>query len=246
MSDVSPITYDGEINEHIPIEEWAFRKDVTEEVPHYSIEDKNTDALIVSFGGMGIGLDGESQYALVSTLEKENISTIYLRDQTNAWYFNGIRGLSTDVMSTVSGINNLLSKIKHRKTIFFGVSSGGFAAILYGALCKADLIIAVNPQTLLQKGIQCFAHGNLYKLKWCNEDDIIYRDLLNLTVPEKTEIEIYYGKDEPVDIFHSTRMKDLDNVSLYPEQGTHGTVAPILRDGKKLKTILRIQDDKAI
>jgi hypothetical protein len=192
---------------------------------------------------MGLDLNGDSQYALASTLEKENISTIYVRDQTNAWYFNGVRGLSTDVMSTVSGINDLLSKIKHTKTIFFGVSAGGFAAILYGALCNADLVVTVNPQTLLQKGVECFAHGNLYKLKWCNENDTIYRDLLNLTVPEKTKIEIYYGKDEPVDVFHSTRMKSIHNVSLHPEQGTHGTVAFRLRDSKKLKYILKLQND---
>jgi hypothetical protein len=240
MRDVSPITYDGEINEHIPIEEWAFRKDTTKEIPHYFIEDKNTETVIVSFGGMGIGLDGESQYALVSTLEKENISTIYLRDQTNAWYFNGVRGLSTDVMSTVEGIKDLLSKINHKKTIFFGVSAGGFSAILYGVLCKADLIVAVNPQTLLQKGIQCFAHGNLYTLKWCNEDYIIYRDLLNLTVSEKTKIEIYYGENDPVDIFHSGRMKELQNTSVYATEGTHATTAPLLRDNKKLKNILKL------
>lgn len=240
MGHANPILYSGDINEGISIEEWAFRQDVTTEIPHYFIEDKNTDTVIISFGGMGIDLNGESQYALVSTLEKENISTIYLKDQANVWYFNGVRGLSIDVMSTVSGINDLLSKIKHKKTIFFGVSSGGFAAILYGALCNADLVVTVNPQTLLQKGVECFAHGNLYKLKWCNENDIFYRDLLNLTVPEKTKIEIYYGKDEPVDIFHSTRMKDVDNVSLHSEQGTHGTVAPILRDNGKLKNILKL------
>ena len=246
MEHATPILYSGDINEHITAEEWVFNRNIRQEIPHYLIRDQNTDALIVSFGGIGLDINGESQYVLVSTLEQENISTIYLKDQTNAWYFNGIRGLSTDVMSTVSGINDLLSKIKHTKTIFFGVSSGGFAAILYGALCNADLVVTVNPQTLLQKGVECFAHGNLYKLKWCNENDIIYRDLLNLQIPKKTKIEIYYGKDEPVDIFHSTRMKNIDNVSLYPEQGTHGTVAPILRDSKKLKTILRIQNDKAI
>ena len=243
MGHATPILYSGDINEGIPIEEWAFRQDVTKEIPHYLIEDKNTDTVIISFGGMGLDLNGESQYALVSTLEKENISTIYFKDQTNAWYFNGVRGLSTDVMSTVSGINDLLSKIKHTKTIFFGVSAGGFAAILYGALCNADLVVAVNPQTLLQKGVECFAHGNLYKLKWCNENDIIYRDLLNLIVPEKTKIEIYYGKDEPVDAFHSTRMKSVDNVSIHPKQGTHGTIAIMLRDSKQLKTILTIQNN---
>jgi hypothetical protein len=110
-------------------------------------------------------------------------------------------------------------------------------------LCEVDLIVAINPQTLLQKGVDCFAHGNLYKLKWCNEYDIIYRDLLNLQIPKKTEIEIYYGKDEPVDIFHSTRMKTMDNVNLYPVDGTHSTVAPILRDNKKLKNILKLQND---
>jgi hypothetical protein len=244
MEGPKPILYSGDINEHILIEEWVYRKNIIEEIPHYLIEDKNTETVIVSFGGMGVDPNGESQYALVSTLEKENISTIYLRDQTNAWYFNGVRGLSNDVTSTVSGISDLLSKIKYKKTIFFGVSAGGFAAILYGALlCQVDLIVAINPQTLLQKGVECFAHGNLYKLKWCNQDDIIYRDLLNLQIPKKTEIEIYYGKDEPVDIFHSTRMKTMDNVNLYPVDGTHGTVAPTLRDNKRLKNILKLQNN---
>jgi hypothetical protein len=240
---VEPVLYSGDINEHLPIEDWAFRKNIEQEIPHYIIDDKGTDTVIVSFGGMGIHLDGESKYALVSTLEKENISTIFLRDQSNVWYFNGVRGLSTDVQSTIVGIKQLLSKVQHKKTFFFGVSSGGFAAILYGTLCEADLVVAVNPQTLLLKGIECFAHGNLYKLKWCNQNEMRYTDLAAIQVSDKTNIEIYYGKDEPVDIFHSGRMSGIKNVTLFPEQGNHATAAPMLRNNKRLRKILQLQDD---
>jgi predicted esterase YcpF (UPF0227 family) len=245
MEEILPdhILYEGEINEHLPIEQWFINRDPAKEPLDYIIEDHNTDSLIVSFGGSGYDQNGEAQYSLLKFLEKEKISTIFLRDQANCWYFAGVRGLSKDVQSTVSGLNNLISNIRHKKTIFIGVSAGGFAALLYGILCNADLVTAINPQTLLQKNVQCFAHGNLYKLKWCNQEDMIYRNIKNINSFNKTKIEIYYGKDDPIDVFHSGRMENFYNTTLYAVEGTHSTTAVEIRDNGMLKYILDIKKE---
>jgi hypothetical protein len=38
---------------------------------------------------------------------------------------------------------------QYKKTLFTGLSAGGFASILFGSLCFIDVVVAINPQTTL-------------------------------------------------------------------------------------------------
>jgi hypothetical protein len=43
----------------------------------------------------------------------------------------------------------LKQKTKYNKICTTGTSAGGFASILYGSLCNVDLVLALDPQTIL-------------------------------------------------------------------------------------------------
>lgn len=225
-------TYEGDLNEHEPIPDgydWRTR-DLASEPLDLMVEDNTSPSLVISFGGCGINPDtGESMYAMVNLLRDEEVSKVYLRDQFGSWMLNGIRGFSVDVASTVTALRKVIDGLNPSWVTATGGSGGGYAAILYGTLLGADRVFAINPQTLLQPGVQCFAHGGLYRLKWTNPADWAYHDLLNLPVTD-TPIEIAHGSGESVDRFHSGRMGERAGVTLLPFKGTHGQLAPDMRD----------------
>jgi len=106
---------------------------------------------------------------------------------------------------------------------------------------NVDRVLAINPQTLLEPGVECFAHGNLYRLKWCNSQEAHYRDLLNLPFSESnTMVDIIYGVDSRVGRFHSGRMEEQANVNLIKLPGEHGTVSIHMRDNGELEKALSL------
>jgi len=240
QSDLIIPYYQGDINEGLSIPDGFQNRSLNTEPIDYLYEDYNTDLLVVTFAGSGLNLGKESNTAFEwnGFFSDKNISRIAVRDDFTAWYFNGIRGVSTNITTTAIFLSGLIKTSKAKKVLFLGVSAGGFAAILFGILLKVDKIFAINPQTLLQKGIQCMAHGNLYKLKWCDPNEAMYYDLLVLPYPDKnTLVQIVYGKDELTDRFHSGRMgawAHLENVKILAREGSHGTLAVALRDNGSL------------
>lgn len=227
--------YEGDINEHLPMPEGFRNRDLSGERLDLILEDRNSPELVISFGGCGLDPDtNEAQYAMQSSFGETSISHLLLRDHFQVWYFNGIRGLSKDIRTTVEGLRGYIAEINPSRVITTGVSGGGFAAILFGIILKVDRIAAVNPQSLLRRNIECFAHGNLYRLKWTNPLETPYRDLLNLRVPKQTKLVVAYGQDDPVDSFHSGRLEALDDVEFMRLDGNHHSVGPQLRDSGQL------------
>jgi hypothetical protein len=68
---------------------------------------------------------------------------IFIRDVYKQWY---IEGISTE-LDTVDKVKILIDEeIAGYKTTFVGSSAGGYAAVLFGNLCHADLIISLSGQ----------------------------------------------------------------------------------------------------
>jgi len=195
--------------------------------------------IVISFGGSGLDPDtGESRYAMQKFLKDSRVSQISVRDQYTCWFHNGIRGVSTDVMSTVDRLKELIADSGSKRVLCTGSSAGAYAAILFGTLLNATGVIALCPQTLLKRGIKCQAHGYLYLLKWADGQGTKqqYADLLDLPESE-VPIELVYGTDDFVDVFHAERMQSLNNVHLVPVAGNHGTAILATRNSGLLSRL---------
>ena len=112
----------------------------------------NSDTLIVCFGGMALKMGGILPFEFLNYLSKtyENrLDLIFYIDKDQCWYHKGIRGITKNIDETVEYLKNIISGYK--KTIFMGVSSGGYASILFGSLCNVTNVVAFIPPTTYKK-----------------------------------------------------------------------------------------------
>jgi predicted esterase YcpF (UPF0227 family) len=231
--------YEGDINENMPMPHGFQGRRLDGESPDYVVHSTGSDSLVISFSGVGKTPDGEAIYSFGHLPERYGVNLIQLRDYYQVWFLNGVRGVSTNVRTTLAALHRIIDDLSPQRLITVGASAGGYSAILYGVLLGADSVIAINPQTLLKPGIECIAHGNLYMLKWCDPSETVYHDLLNLNMTKsRTKIEILYGHDDRVDRFHSGRMAAKKNVVLQSVSGDHGTSAISMRDAGLLAKVL--------
>jgi predicted esterase YcpF (UPF0227 family) len=109
------------------------------------IANNKTDTLIISFGGMA------HQFGLIPPFEFMNFLNTHFKDvdMYRKHYHKGINGISIDIDSTVNYLKDQVQKYKN--VIFIGVSSGGYAAILFGSLVKVTKVIAFAPQTIVRR-----------------------------------------------------------------------------------------------
>jgi len=119
------------------------------------ITDDNTtsDTLIVTFAGYDRAFGGINRFEFVNYLEKHfhNISRHFYIDTYSKSYHKGIYGISTNIDETLV---HLQGEIKNYKNIYFiGVSSGGYAAILFGSILNVTGVMAFIPQTILRSKI---------------------------------------------------------------------------------------------
>jgi hypothetical protein len=68
---------------------------------------------------------------------------IFIRDIQKQWYLTGINGKYNSPDKLLSFLQ---AETKEYKVITLGSSAGGFAAVLYGSLLKASLILSFNGQ----------------------------------------------------------------------------------------------------
>lgn len=99
--------------------------------------------LVIAFAG---GPQNRFQFGRV--LKDLNVPHVLVQDSTQRHYVDGIQGLSTS-----TGFANYLARLRVKrgfdKVILTGVSSGAYAALLYGVLSRWDVneIIAISPIT---------------------------------------------------------------------------------------------------
>ena len=97
-------------------------------------------ALIVCFSGNHEGLAWEKR------LRGLNVNFLHLQDSKYRWYLDGADG-SAGVWDTARKIKDYRARLPGMPLITLGQSSGGHAALRFGLLLGADLMLAFAPQT---------------------------------------------------------------------------------------------------
>ena len=114
----------------------------------YKIKNNNSDTLIVSFAGHDRMFGGIQRFEFVNFLQTycNNIDRYFYTDKHLDSYHKGIFGITNDIDETVVYLKKEIETYKN--VIFLGVSSGGYAAILFGSLLNINSVIAFIPQTI--------------------------------------------------------------------------------------------------
>jgi hypothetical protein len=192
--------------------------------------------LIVCFGGMALQFGGILPFEFLrylSTFYTDSCDLIFYIDKQQCWYHKGIDGITTTVDETVDYLNTIIRNKNYKKTIFMGVSAGGYASILYGSLCNVDYIISFVPQTILMNPINS-NYINLKKFintqsKYILHGDISIQDIHELhhisqceNIGQFTNVSIHKHHSCDIKVFRDTGViKNILDTIIKPELNAH-------------------------
>ena len=212
---------------------------------------KGHKKLLLSFGGIQQGI-GIPLFEFFNSIAEIPCDKIFLRDFNQAWYQMGVDENIDHIDKLVEHLQSLIVQNQYERVVVLGNSMGGHAALLFGALLEVDVVLSFVPVTSIDKFD-----------RWRYKDDRVpesinrvhtYKDkrkayfdmktLLSKRKNLKTQFNIYYDRNFPVDRKHAERMKKFSNVHLHPEEeGEHGLVK-LIRDRGDLQKIIRAAFDE--
>ncbi len=198
--------------------------------------------LIVSFAGLMNKMGGIPQYEFRNFLSKNfpDADKIYYIDLHKKWYHRGIPGITSNVEETIAYLNTKIAG--YDEVIFIGTSAGGYAAILFGALCATSSplkVISFIPQTILYPYVESDKNGTR---KFFNLREVL---TANSTTSSQTQYHLYGDKtitdiQHLHHIYHCRNLSGLPGVTVYE---LNGLDMPSLRNsGELLRIFQRIFD----
>lgn len=190
----------------------------------------SSDRLVVFFSGrlMGFRID---RFAFRRVAEGLGVNRLLLRDHFGLWYQAGLKGLSRDIGETAAWLQTFVSDGGYRRVTMVGVSSGGYAAMLFGRLLGVAEIHAIAPRTVLQHDAAGLADRNRFGV----QDSLVQlenqprrredcRDLREVFVrSDRSAVRcvIHYDPTHALDAFHAEHMIGVPGVvcQSYPGEG---------------------------
>jgi hypothetical protein len=226
----------------------AFQDLVSQPETHVALDlagDART--LLVLFGGIagGVSMPVFEFFRLTAGMPGKKA---FLRDPRRGWYQLGLPGVGPTSQDVRRYLDRVIAEADVDRVVMAGASAGGYAAMLFGAWCGADHVLAFSPQTFIDAANRAAAGDNRWEpqidhLHAVNPPEAVYdlRDVLGGTSPR---IDLHVSNDDALDLLHARRVADLPSVSITEhDQGGHrlvktlrdrGILGPLLRDALRL------------
>jgi hypothetical protein len=177
---------------------------------------RDSQRLIVSFAGIGDIDSGEMPYEWQDSLSdwNDNISYIFIRDTSRSWYTN-----ESGISSLAQWLNELIFDLNISYSIGFGLSMGGYGALILDSLVKFDLTVAISSRTYLGRESQFDNRlTELSELVTSSQKTNAYnllRDVGNYI--------FLYSIDDINDMMHASRLYFIkpQNVKMFSTRGPH-------------------------
>ncbi len=200
------------------------------------------DTLLVAFGGIKGGM-GIAPFEFLRLASDVPTKRLFVRDLSQAWYQRGVPGLGETVGEAAAGLRTRIQESGARRVVMTGNSMGGFAALLFGAMCGADEVHAFSPQTFLGRWRRFRARD----FRWREQIAAIHRrrpagavlDLRRTLRGWEGPGIVHYCTNYDLDRAHATRLRGLPGVSLRGHESGDHQLVRTLRASGELVEILR-------
>ncbi len=182
-----------------------------------------SDKLVVSFGGMFHAMGGipPFEFQNIINLNFNYLNALFFIDKKQSYYQEGVGELSDNIEGFITYLKNKIEPYNH--VTFIGVSSGGYAASLFGSILEVNQVL-----TFLQQSIIDTTISGTYI-------DQNYNDVLPF-LNKKTQYHLYKdpmgcGSHSPLQV---DRLNVKDNVHVYNINGfpkdlhKRGELVPLL------------------
>jgi hypothetical protein len=105
--------------------------------------------IVVFTGAMGVW-GSRRNFDFTQATDRLNYSRILCRDPYRIWYHDGLDEEHHGIRAFVERVGEHIEALGPKAMMFIGNSVGGYAALLFGHLLRADSVHAFAPQTCLQ------------------------------------------------------------------------------------------------
>lgn len=202
---------------------------------------------VVAFGGIKASAAGMPPFEFFKVLDGLPVTRVFVRDVRQAWYSLGVEGVSDDIPQTARHLSDVLLEEGIAGTIFTGASAGGYAALLFGTLLRADEVHAFSPQTFLSRRLRLRHRDFRWRRRVTSMrrrvgSRAVYPDLQGVIADDRRAsgrpwAHVYYGTKEKADVIHARRLEGIAGIELHEFERGHRLVRH-LRESGELQAIL--------
>jgi hypothetical protein len=199
------------------------------------LDGERKDVLFLSFGGvrMGTGIPPAEFHA---SLSGRGVPGYFIKDFRQSWYQEGLLGLSSDIAGTEAVLRTLIARHSPRHVVTLGVSSGGYAAILFGALLGVDRVAAFSPQTDVDHQVVKLYSGldTPPPRQFLSGEEKRSLDTVLRAQGKLPQIKVYYGAGNEPDATTARTLAGIEGVTLMPQEGVdaHPVTLELKRNGQ--------------
>jgi acetyl esterase/lipase len=177
--------------------------------------------MLVAFGGIN-SRSGIAPYEFSSLTGRAGVKRLYVRDLHQSWYHRGMPGHGDDLMDVAAALQKIVAQRRVQRLVVVGNSAGGYAALVFGTLLGADLVLAFSPQTILnlEALAQMDDHRWDDKIQALEESSAFDPDWIDLSraLPaarrSDTEYRVFFD-DTHKDRAHAERLAGIDGMRLF-------------------------------
>lgn len=211
------------------------------------------EALLVIFSGhfpeaVELGYDVPFEFKRFLGRHPLRVHALFIRDPSMSWYLKGVDGLGDSVTEVADFIAREREQLGAKRLFTLGSSMGGYAALLFGHLLKADVALAFGPQVYLDQATrrELKVPGYSYESSLVHVEQMArskgidkYLKLTNLLPLSIGKAHIHLGQNESGDINQARGFNDQPNIQFVVWPGGNHMVVKALRDEGKLQSILQ-------
>ena len=169
------------------------------------------------------------------------VKRLFVRDPERVWFQHGVPGFGSTIDEVAASLKALVDEQEVERLVVIGSSAGGYAALAFGALLEADLVLSFSPQTILDRawreevGDQRWS-GHFKNLDALGGPDPNWVDL-RVALPRElgpgTACEVHYPVLLEDDARHAERLTGLDGVKMVEhERGYHNFIQGLRNRGE--------------
>jgi pimeloyl-ACP methyl ester carboxylesterase len=181
----------------------------------------DSTTMFLLFSAMSEGV-APPAFEFLAASSRLGVRRLFLRDPRGVWYQRGIPGLGDEVDVVVASLRAIKDEQGIERLITIGYSAGGYAALVFGALLGAERVIALEPQTCLERAWLTEIGDDrwsaaLNRLDETGGADRRYVDLRSTLTTEgspATSYEVHYNALFQPDEQHALRLEGLPGVEL--------------------------------
>jgi pimeloyl-ACP methyl ester carboxylesterase len=208
---------------------------------------KPSTTMLLVFSGMPSGDAGPPPFEFTALTSRLPAKRLFVRDVQGIWYQHGVPGFGRSIDEVVASLRLVLGEQEVKRLVVCGYSAGGYAALLFGTLLQADLVVAFAPQSFLDREWLASVGDDRWDraldlLESLGGPDDRYVDLraaLSRDSRGGIRYDVHYDGSFPADAPHAARLAGIPGLELYEHPSAGFSLIRSLRVTGDLSRILR-------